>query len=110
MAQSNIERDIGTLLAKVESIERNMQRADDHRAVVHRRMDDLVEDVGEMRTDMTAVKRDLADTKEVTDAVKIWRQRGMGALAVTGVASSALTALIASYWSEILRALRNVTP
>jgi cell division GTPase FtsZ len=116
---------IGMLTAEVTGLRRDIQqaetraqdstrRADEHRAVVHRRVDDLIEEVGEVKVDMATVKvdmatmrTDVADTKSVTDDVKRWKLMGIGALFVTGLAASAVASAITYFWSDLLRLLRG---
>lgn len=117
-AATGVERTLGILLAKVEGIEKSMLAAEreahetnvaanSSRAAMHRRMDDIVGEVSDIKTDLSTVKIDVADTKRVTEDVKRWRQMGMGALAVTGIAASALTSLVTYYWDAILRYVRG---
>lgn len=110
---------IGTLTAEVAALRRDIQdsdtraidssrRADEHRTAIHRRVDDLVSEVGSLKTDMVTVKRDLSDTKSVTEDVKRWKLMGLGALGVTGIAASALSAAVTYFWSDLVRLLRNI--
>jgi len=114
----DISEAIGNLRARVEGIGQKIdradanaadsnRRADEHRAAIHRRVDDLVDEVGGLKTDVALVKTDVADTKSVTDEVLLWKQRGIGALFVSGIAGSAVGASIAYWWEAILRALRS---
>ncbi|MER9706011.1 DUF1515 domain-containing protein [Mesorhizobium sp. M0204] len=111
MAQTSVERTLGILLAKVEGIEKSIADGDKHRAVVHRRVDDLVEQVGELNTEVATMKADVVDSKKITDEVKQWKQRGIGALFVSGVAGTALGGAAVSFavywWDSILRLLRS---
>ena len=43
-------------LGQSRGIEKGIARADEHRAKVHRRMDDLVDEVGSLQTELSAVK------------------------------------------------------
>ncbi|WP_287099933.1 DUF1515 family protein [Mesorhizobium sp.] len=111
MAPTSVERTLGILLAKVEGIEKSIAAGDQHRAIVHRRVDDLVEQVGEISTEVATMKADVIDSKKITDEVKQWKQRGIGALFVSGVAGTALggavVGFIVSWWDSILRVLRS---
>jgi len=115
MAATGVERTLGILLAKVEGIERSIQLGDQHRATVHRRVDELVEDLGEVRVnvavitkDVADMKSDVSDTKTVTDEVKRWKLMGVGALFVTGIAASAIASAVTYFWTDIWRALRGM--
>ena len=39
-------------------------------ATMHRRLDDMVEDVGELKTDLSSAQKDVVDAKVITDEVK----------------------------------------
>lgn len=85
-------------------------RADNHRAAIHKRVDDLIGDVGDLKTNVETMKADVKDSKAITDEVKEWKQRGVGALFVAGIAGTAIggaaVGFIAHWWDAILRALR----
>lgn len=124
-----ISEAIGQLRAEVKNLGRKFdasdktavdasKRADEHRATIHRRVDDLVDEVGDMKVtfnDLTnkveSVEATVKDTKEITDKVRMWEQRGVGALFVTGIASAAIggtaVGFIAYWWDAILRVLRS---
>ncbi|WP_287310719.1 DUF1515 family protein [Mesorhizobium sp.] len=110
MAPTSVERTLGILLAKVEGIEKSIAAGDQHRAVVHRRVDDLVEQVGDLNTEVAAMKGDVKDSKAITDEVKQWKQRGIGALFVSGIAGTALggvaVGFLAYWWEAIMRVIR----
>jgi len=101
------ERTLGILLAKVEGIERVLARADDQRATMHRRLDDVVDDVGGLKTDLASVQKDVADAKVITDEVRAWKQRGIGALAIVGFGASGLTFIIQHYFDQIAAWVRG---
>ncbi|RWC91632.1 MAG: DUF1515 domain-containing protein [Mesorhizobium sp.] len=86
------------------------KRADQHRAVIHKRVDDLVGEVGDIKTSVETMKEDVADSKVVTDEVKQWKQRGVGALFVAGIAGTAIGGVVVGFivywWEAILRAIR----
>ncbi|QKC90018.1 DUF1515 domain-containing protein [Mesorhizobium sp. NZP2234] len=110
MAQTSVERTLGILLAKVEGIEKSIADGDKHRAVVHRRVDEVVESLGGLSTEVATMKADVVDSKKITDEVKQWKQRGIGALFVSGVAGSAIggvaVAFVIYWWEAIMRAIR----
>jgi hypothetical protein len=69
-------------------------RADDKstqsRAVVHRRMDEMVSHVGALERNISTVQADVADMKPVTNDVKRWKLIGIGALGMIGIGGIAL--------------------
>lgn len=56
---------------------------DENSTVVHRRMDEIIAEVGGMKTDIATIRDDVKDSKKVTDEVEKWKQMGIGALGVT---------------------------
>ncbi|WP_457154646.1 DUF1515 family protein [Mesorhizobium sp. P5_C1] len=110
-----ISEAIGGLRAEVAALRRDFtdstRRADDHRASIHKRVDDLVHDVGEAKTSIETMKADVTDSKEITDEFKEWKQRGIGALFVAGIAGTAVggtaVGFIAYWWDVILKVLRT---
>jgi len=92
---------IGEMWSEVAGLRRDFQasetRANDHRNGVHKRMDDLAVEVGDIKADVAAaagtiegVKSDMDGMKPVTDEVRRWKQMGIGALAVVGMGGAAL--------------------
>ena len=113
---------LGSLGAEVAGLRRDLQafetrsrenndRADAHRSTIHRRVDELVNDVGDLTTKVEVMETSVADAKAVTDEVKLWKQRGIGALFVAGIAGSALGGAVVGFavywWDAILRVLRS---
>ncbi|RUX22144.1 DUF1515 domain-containing protein [Mesorhizobium sp. M2A.F.Ca.ET.037.01.1.1] len=115
MSQDGVERTLGILLGKLEGIEKAIAQADvqatAHRATVHRRLDEMVGEVGDLRAEVATMKADVKDSKAITDEVKQWKQRGIGALFVSGIAGSAFGAaavgFVIYWWESILRVLRS---
>lgn len=94
MTQESAERTLGMLLAEVRSlrsdIDRQERKSDESRAVMHRRIDDLVHRVGAIEGEFAVAKREVAEMKPVTDEVKKWKIMGMTALAVIGLGGAAM--------------------
>lgn len=90
----NVERDIGALLAQVRGITETLSKQDQSRANLHKRVDDLKSDFFEMKSGIGQITKDVQDSKVVTDEVKRWKQRGMGALAVVGLGGTAFGVVI----------------
>lgn len=69
-----------------------------------------MEDVGDLKTEVATMKSDAVDSKTVTDEVKQWKQRGIGAVFVTGIASASVggtvVGFVAYWWEGIMRILR----
>ena len=115
---NDIYKAIGELTSEVTSLRRDLQeaernavdsarRADQHRTVLHRRMDEIVDRTGTLEGDMRIINKTVMEVKEVTDEVTRWKIAGMGALGVTGIAAGAIASLLTAYWHDMLRALRG---
>ena len=118
----DISEAIGELRAEVKNLGQKIDRADqnaldtsnkaaEHRSAIHKRVEEIADEVGEVKTDMTALKVTVADTKAVTDEVKLWKAQGKGALLVVGIASAAISSAVvgflAYWWDVIMRLLRS---
>jgi predicted nucleic acid-binding Zn-ribbon protein len=113
---------IGELRAEVKNLGQKIDRADqnaldtsnkaaEHRSAIHKRVEEIADEVGEVKVDMTVLKVTVADTKAVTDEVKLWKAQGKGALLVVGIASAAISSAVvgflAYWWDVIMRLLRS---
>ena len=118
----DISEAIGALRAEVKNLGQKIDRADqnaldtsnkaaEHRSAIHKRVEEIADEVGEVKVDMTVLKATVADTKAVTDEVKIWKAQGKGALLVVGIASAAISSAVvgflAYWWDVIMRLLRS---
>lgn len=103
----DIYKAIGTLSAQVEGLRRDIdaserragaenREADEKRATVHRRLDEVIDELGEVKIEMATVTGQVKDSKAVTDQVKQWKLMGLGALGVVGIAGTALGVTLAS--------------
>jgi uncharacterized protein YoxC len=121
----DISEAIGQLRAEVRNLGNTLtesnRRADEHRASIHKRVDELVDEVGEVKSTVNVLSAKVAiiDTtakqaKEVTDKVEMWEQRGVGALFTAGIAGTALggtaVAFLVYWWDAIMKLLRSVAP
>lgn len=108
----SVHRQLGELVAgmrglqeSIRRIEDGAQRAEDKatssRAVVHQRMDQLVDRVGDLEVTVSTLGGDVSEMKPVTDDVKRWKLMGIGALGITGIAAMALGVSFA----EVIRRL-----
>lgn len=118
----DISEAIGALRAEVKNLGQKIDRADqnaldtsnkaaEHRSAIHKRVEEIAVEVGEVKVDMTVLKVTVADTKAVTDEVKLWKAQGKGALLVVGIASAAISSAVvgflAYWWDVIIRVLRS---
>ncbi|SFI48677.1 Protein of unknown function [Phyllobacterium sp. CL33Tsu] len=104
---NDIYKSIGILTAEVQGLRRDMEaserraalenrEADEKRAIVHRRIDEIVSEVGDIKTDIATITEQVKDSKVVTDEVRKWKLMGLGALGVVGIAGTALGVSIAN--------------
>lgn len=98
---ASLHQKMGELLGMTTALKESLQRveeqarrsedkADQSRAVVHRRLDEMVNRVGDVEQNMALVKDDVKDMKPVTDDMKRLRLMGAGALAAMGFAAMAI--------------------
>jgi chromosome segregation ATPase len=110
----DIYQAIGSLTALVERLRRDLdasenragaenREADEKRAQVHRRMDDLVNEVADIKTNIATISTQVKDSKTVTDEVKRWKLMGIGALGVVGFGGAALGVSLANSFEWLTR-------
>lgn len=117
---NEINRTLGALTAVVERMERALEssdhKADQHRSNVHRRLDDMLDQTGEIERRLNhlegrvaAVDRSLReDVMPTVTEVRIWKQRGVGALFVAGIAGSFVGATFFWLWQEIVAKVTRI--
>ncbi|MDP9837620.1 hypothetical protein J2T09_002372 [Neorhizobium huautlense] len=100
-----MQREIGMLSGKldmlIESVRRSEEKSDVSRASIHRRMDEMTDRMGKVEATVSDVQDDVKDMRPVVDEVQVWRQRGIGALAIVGVGASALTFVVTKFGSDL---------
>jgi hypothetical protein len=106
---ANIDQQIGSLTAKVdmliEASKRSEEKSDASRAAVHRRLDEVVDRVGDLEAAQAQTQRDVKDMKPVTDDVKRWKIMGLGALGVVGIGGAALGVSFGDAFKRVLSLL-----
>lgn len=111
MSQASIERDIATLLVEVrhlrEGFKESQEKSDESRTKMHSRMDAIVDRVGKVEGELAPIKKDVADTKAVTDEVRRWKLMGFGALGMVGIGGTALGVGIANSFEWLARVFRG---
>ncbi|SFJ55370.1 Protein of unknown function [Phyllobacterium sp. CL33Tsu] len=111
---NDIYKSIGILTAEVQGLRRDMEaserraalenrEADEKRAIVHRRIDEMVSEVGDIKTDIATITEQVKDSKIVTDEVRKWKLMGLGALGVVGIGGTALGVSIANSFEWVSR-------
>lgn len=117
-SNQEIFRAIGELTADVKGLRRDFQagetrqteharRADEHRTVIHARVDDMVNEVGALQTRMASMESTVSDSKAVTDEVRKWKLMGIGALAIVGFGGTALGVALAGALDWIGKLIRH---
>ena len=100
MAQSTVERTLGVILGKIEGMEDRLERADDSRATIHRRLDDLVLRTGHLETDVASTKNKLESMEKVTVEVTTLRTKAQGAGALgRGLVRVGIGVVTAAGWA-----------
>ncbi len=77
--QSNIERSLGIVIGKLDGIEDRLNRQDESRAALHRRVDDLVLRQTHQEADIASIKNKVDGMEKVTVAVTTLRTKAQGA-------------------------------
>jgi hypothetical protein len=78
-AEDNIERALGVLIGKLETIERRLDRQDESRHALHKRLNDLVLRTTYVEKDLSSVRHHVDRVECVTDDVRALRQQAQGA-------------------------------
>jgi len=113
---NEIYQAIGSLTSEVTGLRRDLHAAEalahdsnksaaKSRSEMYGRLEEAIERTTALEHKVEAVQKDMVSVKEVTQQVMAWKQAGIGALGVTGMASSAITATFVAYWAEIKRVL-----
>ena len=112
-----LNRQVGILIGEVAALRRDQAQADlksdQSRANMHRRLDDLVDQNGEIDTTISVIGERMATVEKTlkdqvmptVGKVQAWEQRGIGALAAVGLVSGGVGAFVATFWSDILAKL-----
>ena len=79
MPETNVERQLGIIIGKLEGIEDRLDRADDSRARLHESLNNVVMRTTYIETDMTALNRKVESVEKITDDVKTIRDQAVGA-------------------------------
>lgn len=109
-----VHRQLGELVAGIHGLQDSIRRMEEasrrsddkseaSRAVVHRRLDEVVDRVGKMEGVVDQVKDEVTEMKPVTDDVRKWKLMGIGALGVVGIGGTALGVSIAGFLDNISR-------
>lgn len=107
---NEINRTLGALTATVErALVSSDHKADQHRSNVHLRLDDMLDQTGEIERRLNHLEGRVAavdkslheDVMPMVTEVRIWKQRGVGALFMAGIAGSFVGAGCAWLWQAI---------
>ncbi|MGF7005781.1 DUF1515 family protein [Aminobacter sp. BE322] len=79
MSEQSIDRVLGRMEGDLKAILDRMDRADESRAGVHRRLDEFSNRLTHVEADVIAVKHSQANMKTVTDDVVKMRNQALGA-------------------------------
>lgn len=73
------ERTLGLILGRLEAIDERMERADESRVGIHRRLDGLVSQTAHLEANVAAITGKVADMEKVTIEVTTLRTKAQGA-------------------------------
>ncbi len=101
MVDAALHQQMGELIASQRAIQEDLRRiedkiqrsddkSDESRAKMHRRIDDAVGVVAEVKTSVATLEKDVKEMKPVTDDVRRWKLMGIGALGMMGIGGVAL--------------------
>lgn len=79
MPDSSIDRQLGIVIGKLDGIEDRLDRQDESRAKLHKRMDEIVMRTTHLESDVSSVKSKVDDMEKVTIEVSTLRNRAEGA-------------------------------
>lgn len=79
MSDSNIERAIGVVIGKLDGIEDRLDRQDESRAKLHKRLDEQVMRLTHMESDVASLKHKVEGMERVTVEVTTLRTKAEGA-------------------------------
>jgi len=79
MSEASVEQTLGQILGELKGIDYRLQRADDSRAVVHRRLDEVSERTVHLENEVHSMRREMEGMQAVTDDVTKLRERAVGA-------------------------------
>lgn len=93
--------------------ERAMEQAAQHRGTIHARVDKVAADIGALNAKMAVMSEkvdglaeEVNPGKEAAAEIKRWKQMGVGALTVTGMAAAAITSTFWYFWTDLAKSLR----
>ena len=79
MESSSIDLKLGVVIGKLDGIEGRLDKQDESRAVLHRRMDEVILHQTRLEADMTSLKGKVDGMEEVTGQVKTLTNKAQGA-------------------------------
>lgn len=104
---SELYRMIGSMQSDVHSIKKQLDKAEDGRAKIHSRVDQINDDVSSLKNEIQGIGSDVEESKKVTDEVKRWKQMGFGAISVIGIGGAAFGAMVWSLLEPYLKHLKG---
>lgn len=98
-----MHQQIGNLSGKldmlIEAVRRSEEKSDVSRSSMQRSMDSMSARVTEVESKVRDIHGDVQEMKPTVDEVKAMKQKGMGALAVVGIAASMIGFVVATYFT-----------
>lgn len=106
MSERDIERTLGKLEADVQRLlsmaEESERRASENRARIYQKLQDGEVRFERLEARQNAFQRDMEQIKPITDVVRRWEQRGIGAAAVIAFLGAAFGSILTLWREKIL--------
>lgn len=105
---NEIYKAIGELTSTVHSIKESVGELKNRSIDAEKQRNNIKDRLDHLSHRVTAVEHNYKSTKEVTDEVKMWKQRGVGALFTCGIGASAISSfliLLVEHWTDLVKLL-----
>jgi hypothetical protein len=100
---------VGGLTAEVKGLRHQLADSDrrtvEHYQRITTRLDAVAKRQRALETRVERTEAAIADLTPTVTEVRIWKQRGIGALAIIGIAGTALGIFISALWSRLLESV-----
>lgn len=115
----DISRAIGALEAGLKSLGDKIDKAEEvaaenrkaataERHAIRERVEEVADDLTKVKTGLIETQQDVATMKPTVDEVRVWKQRGIGALAMAGIGGTALGVGLANSFEWFAKLFRGM--
>lgn len=114
----DISRAIGALEASVKALTEKIDKAEEvaaetrkaatvERHVIRERVEEVTDDLAKVKAGLLETQHDVEIMKPTVDEVRVWKQRGIGALGMAGIGGTALGIGLANSFEWLAKLLRG---